>query len=306
MKTLARILIVGLVLILIGEMVARWGLGLGNPPLSVGDAEIDYLFAPHQRCNRFGNKLVYNNLSMRCDFDVDETVLTNRIYVVGDSVVNGGALTDHEALATTLLQRTLPDVQVCNISAGSWGPGNCAAYFRRHPNLRGGCLIVEVNSHDLWEDDPQASGGALVGKDVALVDRKPWSALGEGFSRYFLPRVRRWMGKARVNTKVDLAKWGKDAYDSSAERNLKALDWLFAQPFDWKCLLIHRSRQESTPGAEISAGEARFRKWAKDRGVECSLLKLSPETDYRDKIHLNDAGQRKLFQSLMELVRRDN
>lgn len=129
--------------------------------------------------------------SMRCDFDVDENCKTSRVYVVGDSVVNGGALTDHEMLATTLLQRARPQMQVCNVSAGSWEPGNYAACFRRHPGLRGGWLVVVLNSHDLWEDDPKVSAGREVGKDVALPDRKPWCALWEGCVRYFVPMIRK-------------------------------------------------------------------------------------------------------------------
>ena len=32
------------------EIYARKGLGLGDPPLSVADPEIEYLFAPNQDC----------------------------------------------------------------------------------------------------------------------------------------------------------------------------------------------------------------------------------------------------------------
>lgn len=284
------------------EIAARCLLGLGDPPVSVADAEIDYLFAPNQDCRRFGNRIVYNNLSMRCDFDVDENCRTSRVYVVGDSVVNGGALTDHEALATTLLQRALPQVQVCNVSAGSWGPGNCAAYFRRHPGLRGGTLIVEVNSHDLWEDDPAASGGRSVGRDATLPDRKPWCALWDGVGRYLVPRVRGWLGLASVNTKVDVPKWGEDADGPVAVRNLGELDWLFGQDFDGRVLIIHRTRIETRAGEKVSPGEARLRQWARQRGVTCRLLELDAERDYRDSIHLNEKGQEKLYRLMKSFL----
>lgn len=293
---LGAIAIVGL-----AEVGARYGLGLGDPPVSVADAEIDYLFAPNQDCNRFGNRIVYNNLSMRCDFDVDENCRTSRVYVVGDSVVNGGVLTDHEKLATTLLQRERPCAQVCNVSAGSWGPGNYAAYFRRHPGLRGGTLIVEVNSHDLWEDDPKASKGKCVGKDVAFPDHKPWCALWDGFNRYFVPRARRWMGLGQVNTKVDVPKWGKDANDPVANWNLRELDWLLGESFCKKVLLIHRSRSETRNPTAISIGEARFRTWAREKGIPCILLELDADGDYRDQIHMNENGQRKLYELLRTL-----
>ena len=285
----------------LAELGARYGLGLGDPPLSIPDAEIDYLFAPNQDCNRFGNRIVYNNLSMRCDFDVDENCRTSRVYVVGDSVVNGGVLTDHEDLATTLLQRERPSVQVCHVSAGSWGPGNYAAYFRRHPGLRGGTLVVEVNSHDLWEDDPKESKGQIVGKDVAFPGCKPWCALWDGFHRYFLPRVRSWLHMRQVNTKVDVPTWGTDANDPAAVRNLRELDWLFDEPFDKKVLLIHRSRMETQNSGTISIGEGRLRAWAREKGISCPLLELDVAGDYRDQIHLNESGQRKLYQLLRTL-----
>ena len=293
---LGAIAIVGL-----AELGARYLLGLGDPPLSIPDAEIDYIFAPNQDCNRFGNRIVYNNLSMRCDFDVDENCATSRIYVVGDSVVNGGVLTDHANLATTVLQRDLPNVQVCNVSAGSWGPGNYAAYFRRHPGLRGGTLVVEVNSHDLWEDDPRMTGGRNVGEDVAFPDHKPWCALWDGFNRYFVPRVRSWMHLRQINTKVDVPKWGKDVNDPVARWNVRELDWLFGESFDKKVLLIHRSRQETRDANRVSIGEARLRQWAREKGILCPLLELDAEQDYRDTIHLNEAGQGKLYRLLRML-----
>ena len=295
--------IVGLLVVvaLVGaaEIAARYGLGLGDPPVSVADAEIDYLFAPNQECWRFGNRIRYNNLSMRCDFDVDENCKTSRVYVVGDSVINGGAPTDQDALATTLLQRELSNVQVCNISAGSWGPGNYAAYFRLHPGLRGGTLIVEVNSHDLWEDDPKESGGRLVGKDVAYPDRKPFCALMDACC--FIPKACRLLGFASVNTKIDVPKWGADAKDPIAEWNLGELDWLFGQEFERRAMVIVRTKKEALNADKVSPGEARFQQWAQEKGIPCHLLKVDPEQDYRDPFHLNKNGQRKLYQLLRML-----
>ena len=105
----------------IAECAARYCLGLGDPPLSEGSADIDYIFRPNQRCRRFGNAINYNNLSMRMDEDVDPSDSRKRVFVVGDSVVNGGSLTDQKDLATALLQKAMPNVLVCNVSAGSWG-----------------------------------------------------------------------------------------------------------------------------------------------------------------------------------------
>lgn len=61
---------------------------------------------------------------------------------LGDSVINGGVLTDQDSLATTRLSELLSKlirkkVQVLNVSAGSWGPDNCEAYLNRYPLIKG-------------------------------------------------------------------------------------------------------------------------------------------------------------------------
>ena len=284
------------------ELFARYYLGLGDPPIAMGDAEIDYIFAPNQDCNRFGNRIVYNDASMRCDFDVLTTRPSCRIFIVGDSVVNGGVLTDHNDLATTILQsrleKTRNNIHVCNVSTGSWGPGNYAAYFRKYRELvdTNDVLVLEVNSHDLWEDDPTKTAGRNVGKDTALPDRKPWCALWDGFDRYLIPRIRRLLGKSQVNTKVDVPKWQTDAENEVAKYNLRMLDDVFKLPFEKKYILIHRSRQESKEHSETS-GESRFRKFADERAIPIIELVLE-ESDYRDKIHLSSSGQRKMADAI--------
>ena len=285
------------------ELFCRFYLGLGDPPISIPDAEIDYIFAPNQDCSRFGNTVIYNNLSMRCELDLDIADKPSRVFVVGDSVINGGVLTDQSDLATTLLQKKRDpigkDWQVCNVSAGSWGPGNYAAFFRRHRNhvRTNDVLIVEVNSHDLWEDDPLLTAGRNVGRDIALPDRKPCCALWDGFHRYFLPRLRKWCGKAQVNTKVDIPKWQTDAGNESAKYNLTMLDEVFSLPCRRKALLIYRSRIETQKEIE-SVGERAFREWAEDKGLPIIKPVLNVESDYRDKIHPSVSGQRKIADAI--------
>ena len=289
--------------VVLSELFARLYLGLGDPPISIRDAEIDYMFAPNQKCHRFGNKIWYNNISMRCKFDVHVNDKQSRIYVVGDSVINGGALTDQSDLATSILQEDLKSTsgnwQVCNVSAGSWGPGNYAAYFRKyHEFVRStDVLVVEVNSHDLWEDDPSLKGGCDVGKDIALPDHKPWCALWDGFHRYFLPRMRKLCGKAQINTKVDVPKWQSDAENERAKYNLAMLEEVYALPCSRKALLVYRSRREAEESVE-SVGEKAFREWAEKKGIHIIMPNLNAETDYRDTIHPTDSGQKKIADSI--------
>ena len=222
---------------------------------------------------------------------------------MGDSVVNGGVLTDHKDLATTILQEQLDPsrtkIQVCNIGVGSWGPGNCVGYFRKYQHIIGtnDILVVEVNSHDLWEDDPKQTGGRNIGKDIAMPDHKPWCALWDGFGRYLMPRIRIILGLSKVNTKVDVPKWEEDSKNEQAKYNLIMLDELFSLPFRGKALLIWRSRQEVRNGSE-TAGESAFRLWAKSRGIQVISVEANADEDYRDKIHPNPYGQKKIAEAI--------
>lgn len=50
-----------------GEAFARFGLGLGTPPLSVADPRYEYMFKPDQDVKRFGNRVFINEYGMRSD-----------------------------------------------------------------------------------------------------------------------------------------------------------------------------------------------------------------------------------------------
>jgi hypothetical protein len=73
--------------------------------------------------------------------------------MLGDSVINGGNLTDQSELATTILENKLQQgmhklVTVGNISAGSWGPCNLLAYIEKYGLFDADVIIVVFNSED--------------------------------------------------------------------------------------------------------------------------------------------------------------
>jgi hypothetical protein len=189
---------VGVVLLLMlvgGELFARFYLGLGDPPLMQADPEIEYLFKPDQDCRRFGNHIKYNHYSMRSDDFPQRKSDPNelRVLVVGDSVVNGGTLTDQSKLATTLLRDRLAadlkrPVVVGNVSAGSWGPPNELAYLKRYGLFDADVVVIVLSSHD-FADVPTFE--PYVGVSPAAPEHKPVLALWEGFVRYLLPKLQR-------------------------------------------------------------------------------------------------------------------
>jgi hypothetical protein len=172
----------------IGDVFSRFVLGLGSPPLSIAHPKIEYMFKPNQDVQRFGNRVLIKAYGMRtADFARVKPVGEFRVMVFGDSVLNGGSLTDHADLATTLLTDKLTifldsPVVVGNISAGSWGPGNWLAYAREYGFFDADVVVLVISSHDIADNPTFAPLDPHT-----LPQVPPFSALTEGITRY-LPR----------------------------------------------------------------------------------------------------------------------
>ena len=186
-RWLARLIVLFVVALVVAEIVARTVLGLGDPPLLIHDPEIEYYFKPGVY-HRLGNTVSYNRFSQRSDdFDPAATPPDElRVVVIGDSVVNGGVLTDHADLATTRLQQQLAatldqPVRVLNLSAGSWGPINQLAYVDRFGLFEPDVILYVVNHEDAY-DVPETPLPA-----TQWTERTPVSAAWEGVMRY-VPR----------------------------------------------------------------------------------------------------------------------
>jgi hypothetical protein len=90
---------------------------------------------------------------MRSD-EINSKAVT--ILGLGDSVINGGVLTDQDELATMILSKELTGalnrpVQVLNVSAGSWGPDNCNAYLDERGTFNMHVMLLVVSSHDAYD-----------------------------------------------------------------------------------------------------------------------------------------------------------
>ncbi|MBW4662624.1 MAG: hypothetical protein KME01_00200 [Chroococcus sp. CMT-3BRIN-NPC107] len=174
--------------IVIGEIFAKYFLGLGTPPLTVVHSTIEYMYKPNQDVYRFNNHFIVNQYGMRSvAFEPKKADDELRIMGFGDSVINGGNLTDHSKLATSLLKDKLIKIAgknaiVENISAGSWGPGNWLAYAQEYGFFDADIIVLVISSHD-YADNPTFQP---LNKNTHPTE-KPISALFEGFERY-LPR----------------------------------------------------------------------------------------------------------------------
>lgn len=175
------------------ELLARFYLGLGTPPLYMQHSKIEYMLKPNQSVKRFGNRIEVNEYGMRSSsFATAKPEDEFRILVFGDSVINGGNLTDQDKLATSVLQNKLTrltnkNITVLNVSAGSWGPGNWLAYSQEFGFFGADLVIVVTSSHD-YIDNPTYQPL----NENTHPTKTPAFALFEGVNRY-LPRYFSWL-----------------------------------------------------------------------------------------------------------------
>jgi GDSL-like Lipase/Acylhydrolase family len=189
-------------LTLLIELALRYFYGFGRPLIYQGDPEIGYLLAPNQSTRRFGNRIEINQYAMRSEaITPTRPAHTRRVFILGDSVANGGWWTDQTntisevlkakliaALPTTSPTTNTPtsftQVEVLNASANSWGPRNELAYLQRFGLFETHYLILIINTDDLFSTTPSS---LVVGVDRNYPDRAPGSAITEVVQRYVLP-----------------------------------------------------------------------------------------------------------------------
>lgn len=189
-KTFIFILCSLITMLIIGEFVSRFVLGLGDPPLSIPHPTIEYVFKPSSEFYRFGNYYKTNSYCMRSDeFTQSREKNEVRILVLGDSVVNGTSLIDQSELATELMKENLKNslsipVIVGNISAGTWSPPNLLAYIDEFGTFDTDVAIIILNKGDMF-DFPTFEELS----PITHPTQKPTFALGELVSRYVAPRI---------------------------------------------------------------------------------------------------------------------
>ncbi len=262
------------------------------------DPDYEYIAMPNQERFRFRNHISYNSLSMRSP-EVDKTAIN--ILGFGDSVLNGGVLTDQDSLATTILSDTLSKIyhkkiQFLNISAGSWGPDNCYAFLQKHIDFRAKHLFLFVSSHDAYD---QMNFEKIVGINKSFPDKQYKLALYELFDRYILPRISMKFGgntkktdHLGINKKQTTSTFNSGFQlfvNYSIENDLPLTIYLHADMRELKAGKYNEQGQEIIKFAETH--QVRIIKDL-ENGLQYN--------DFRDNIHLNEAGQRKLSMTVLK------
>ncbi|MGG6242661.1 hypothetical protein ACQ4N7_28980 [Nodosilinea sp. AN01ver1] len=291
------------------ELFARFGLGLGTPPLTIGHPTIEYMFKPGQDVYRFGNHILINQYGMRSeDFPAEHSGPDEiRVMVFGDSILNGGSQIGHENLATTLLSQQLAQSQnrrvtVGNISAGSWGPGNWLAYAKEYGFFDADIVLLVLSSDD-YADNPSFAPLNLNTHPV----RRPKSALTEALSRYLPMFWNKWMARRNKNHDENQTVT-QEASPEDIEQGLQDLrDFLTLARTESQTVIVflHLEKQALELG-HIKEGYYKIAELCEQLGISAISLEpfyresISHGVDiYRDKIHMNKAGQKVLADAIL-------
>ena len=129
------------------ELILRFAFGFCNAMLYTSSDAYEYIAAPNQNRYRLGAHIHINSYSQRCE-EPDSTKV--RVLGLGDSVLFGGTMTDQEDLASSIFSEET-GIQMLNISAGSWGPDNCAAYLREKGVFGAKAVVLVCSSHDAYD-----------------------------------------------------------------------------------------------------------------------------------------------------------
>ena len=264
------------------EIMLRAIWGFGNTILYKESPLYEYIAIPNQDIHRFGNHISYNNYSQRsCRVDSSKTIILG----LGDSVINGGVLTDDENLATTLASND--SIQILNISSGSWGPDNCAAYLKENGLFNAKKMLLVVSSHDAYDN---MSFEHVVDVHKSYPSHQYLLGLVELFDRYLIPRIIK-KGTPDPDSKVlngiGIKKNGK--YFNPGFSQLKAI----ADSANIELVLYLHPDISEIKANEFNEQGKEIIDWANREGIKIfSGFEEGENIDsFRDGIHLNNEGQ---------------
>ena len=306
------------ILIALLECTLRFVFGFCDAVLYQPSPAYEYIAQPNQHRYRFFSHIDYNSYSQRSEEpDSTKTIVLG----LGDSVIFGGTMLDQDSIATTLFSKET-GMQMLNISSGSWGPDNCAAYLKEKGSFGAKAMVLVCSSHDAFD---VMSHIPVVGIYPNYPDKQYKLAIWEVIDRYLMPRIQGWLGHsqlidpdAQVVEKVKNEERRVKNSNALRDEGVAQKSLNFDPGFD---LLLQISKEKNIPffiylhpemgeveSKEYKEGGKLIIEWAKandvklvnglDEGVTTSM--------FRDVIHLNEKGQRNLANSLERLFTINN
>lgn len=284
------------------ELFLRFQFGFCNALLYQSSDKYEYIAQPNQDRYRFRAHIRTNSYSQRNE-EPDSTKI--KILGLGDSVLFGGTWMDQDSLATTLFSRET-GMQMLNISAGSWGPDNCAAYLEKRGTFNAKAMILVCSSHDAYDI---MSFFPVVGNFPTYPDKQYSLAVCELIERYLIPRWKMLFAKYSAKLDPDAAVVKASQHTSVARKSaifdpgfdqLKAMADSLHIPFG---IYLHAETGELQRGTYNDMGQ-QICQWAETNSVPLMKgLENGEKTEmYKDIIHFNEKGQRHLADCLKKMV----
>lgn len=298
------------------EIILRYVFGFCDAVLYQSSPAYEYIAQPNQHRYRFFSHIDYNSYSQRSEEpDSTKTIVLG----LGDSVIFGGTMLDQDSIATTLFSKET-GMQMLNISSGSWGPDNCAAYLKEKGTFGAKAMVLVCSSHDAFD---VMSHIPVVGIYPNYPDKQYKLAIWEVIDRYLMPRIKVYFsGKQLLDPDAQVVEKVKSDERRVKNSNAVSDDGVakkslnFDPGFDQ---LLQISEEMHIPFfiyLHPEVGEVMSRKykegglmimeWAKTHHVKLiDGLNEGVTVDmYRDVIHLNEKGQRNLANSLKKMINR--
>lgn len=284
------------------ELILRFVFGFCDAVLYRSSEAYEYIAQPNQHRYRFLSHIDYNSYSQRSEEpDSTKTIILG----LGDSVIFGGTMLDQDSIATTLFSKETGK-QMLNISSGSWGPDNCAAYLKEKGTFGAKAMVLVCSSHDAFDI---MSHVPVVGIYPEYPEKQYKLAIWELIDRYLVPRIKGWMGQSEL---VDPdAKVVKNVNNEGVVQKSLNFDPGFDQlleiskekniPF---FIYLHPEKGEVEKN-EYKEGGKLIIDWANTHHVKLvDGLKEGVTLDmFRDVIHLNEKGQRNLADSFKKIFK---
>jgi len=292
------------VILIVLEVICRFVFGFGDAPLFRTDNDYEYIAQPNQNKFRFLCHYKTNSYSQRSE-EPDST--KKRVLGLGDSVIYGGTWMDQDSLATTIFTNET-GIQMLNMSCGSWGPDNCAAYLRKHGTFGASAMFLVCSSHDAYD---VMTFQPVVGVYDNYPDKQYVLGLWELIDRYVVPYI-----KMKTKTKT-VAYIDPDAQvmAKAANRQVIQKGLRFNSGFDDlkhiadSCQIplivyLHAEFGELQDGKYNDMGQDIIH-WCDTAQVQLIKGIETEKSDmYHDAIHLNEKGQRHLADVLKKYCSR--
>lgn len=303
MRRLAVLALIFLIAFIVVEVGLRKLYGFGNMNiLFQEDPAFEYIAKPNQDKVRFGNKVFYNQFSMRSMPVTEKDACI--VLGFGDSVINGGTIIDQDSLATTITEKRLQQeigngVRFLNISAPSWGPDNCAAYLKKYGSFNAKMIVLFVSSHDAHDN---MTFEKTVGVHESYPEQPYPLAVLEVLDRYIKPRVMGLLNSKKtddlmINKNDSQFSPGFDFFRNFAKKNNIPL-----------MICLHAEMEEVEQRKFNSQGEEILNYCANYNIPVITGLQIGEAAgDFVDYIHLNGKGQARWakawYQQVSEIVK---